>query len=93
MTDPFFDDIDFLFEEPKLTDGEGNFNHDYLWRLTRHGYFCFICKRSMPDWEPQYCCNGRDCGCYGYPIEPPICSKECWTVALDFDPDFKHMWR
>ena len=21
-----------------------------------------------------YCCDGRECGCHGLPIEPPICN-------------------
>lgn len=27
--------------------------------------------------EPQYCCNGYMCGCYGQPIDPPYC-ESCW---------------
>lgn len=23
--------------------------------------------------EPEYCCNGRECGCMGKPIDPPLC--------------------
>lgn len=94
MTDPFFDDIDFLFEEPQRSDGKGKFFYDFLYSMGhRHGYFCFVCKREMPDFKPQYCCDGRECGCYGQPIEPPICSIECWEIALNFNPDCKHMWR
>lgn len=40
--------------------------------------YCMICSKEMPDYEPMYCCSGRECGCMGLPIEPPICSIECW---------------
>ena len=26
--------------------------------------------------------NGQDCGCQGLPIDPPICSQECWDALL-----------
>jgi hypothetical protein len=42
---------------------------------------CIVCNTNMPDYEPEYCCNGRDCACRGLPIEPPICSTECWDVV------------
>lgn len=90
-----FDD-DWLFEvkEPKRTDGKGNFLYDYLFSLGhRYGYFCFVCKEKMSDWKPQYCCDGRQCGCYGQPIEPPICSAECWEIILRDYKNCKHMWR
>jgi len=41
-------------------------------------YHCLICGEELKDYEPLMCCSGRDCGCMGMPIEPPICSKECW---------------
>lgn len=25
------------------------------------------------DYEYEYCCNGIECGCYGYPINPMFC--------------------
>lgn len=87
----FFDD-DFLFQEPEYTNGEGKFLHDFLWHLTKHGHFCFCCKTKMPDFEPQYCCNGHECGCYGYPIEPPICSAICWELLLGDYMEYKDMW-
>lgn len=31
-------------------------------------------KIEMPDdYEPEYCCSGHMCGCYGYPINPVFC--------------------
>lgn len=38
---------------------------------------CIICGKVVPDYKPEYCCNGNDCCCGGLPIEPPLCSKEC----------------
>lgn len=38
---------------------------------------CFVCGVDVPDYEPEYCCDGRECGCMGMPIEPPLCSKSC----------------
>lgn len=38
---------------------------------------CVVCKKEYADVEPQMCCNGRECGCMGLPIDPPLCSKEC----------------
>jgi len=37
---------------------------------------CLICGGEVP-YEPEYCCDGKDCGCYGMPIHPPICSDKC----------------
>jgi hypothetical protein len=39
---------------------------------------CIICGTRMGDYRPEYCCNGIDCACRGLPIEPPVCSEECW---------------
>lgn len=27
------------------------------------------------DYEPEYCCNGYMCGCYGYPTNPMFCDE------------------
>lgn len=44
---------------------------------------CEICGDEI---EVQMCCSGRDCGCLGLPVDPPICDKiECWT-------EFKERW-
>ena len=39
---------------------------------------CLICNKSVPDYEPKFCCNGYQCGCMGQPIEPCVCSEECY---------------
>lgn len=38
--------------------------------------YCICCrKKYLQTWDDQYCCNGRDCGCYGKPIDPWLCKK------------------
>ena len=44
---------------------------------------CMICNKELPDYEPQMCCSGQDCTCQGLPIEPPICSNECWDILIN----------
>lgn len=39
--------------------------------------FCMVCGGDL-GYEPQMCCSGRDCGCMGMPVDPPICSEECY---------------
>lgn len=39
---------------------------------------CMKCGTPVPDYEARYCCSGRECGCYGLPLEPPLC-EECAT--------------
>ena len=38
---------------------------------------CIVCGKDVIGYEPEYCCSGRDCGCRGLPLEPPLCGKEC----------------
>ena len=45
---------------------------------------CLICGRPVFGYEPKYCCDGRECGCHGQPIEPCCCSKECENAVYDF---------
>ena len=45
-------------------------------------YQCVVCGKEMPEYEPVYCCDGRECGCMGKPIEPPICNQECWNKLM-----------
>ena len=39
---------------------------------------CMICGKDIPDYKPQFCCDGFECGCMSMPIEPPIC-YECYN--------------
>lgn len=48
-------------------------------------YCCEVCEKDMPDYEPVMCCTGYfiECGCMGRPIEPAICSEECWDILME----------
>lgn len=46
-------------------------------------YDCLVCGKPVPGYKPKYCCSGRECGCYGEPIEPCVCSSKCWDAMLD----------
>lgn len=39
---------------------------------------CIVCNKEFYGPEPEMCCSGRDCGCNGQPIEPVVCSAECY---------------
>lgn len=37
------------------------------------------CNNEVP--PPKLCCNNFDCGCQGKPVEPMVCSEECFYIA------------
>jgi hypothetical protein len=39
---------------------------------------CMVCDKEFEGEEPKMCCSGRDCGCMGMPIDPVVCSEECY---------------
>jgi hypothetical protein len=39
---------------------------------------CMVCNKEFEGEEPKMCCSGRDCGCMGMPIDPIVCSEECY---------------
>lgn len=42
---------------------------------------------SLPEGqEPQYCCDGRECGCLGMPINIIFC-KNCWDNLFEGEED------
>jgi hypothetical protein len=41
---------------------------------------CYGCSKPVYRYQPEYCCDGSECGCMGLPVEPPLC-PECWEVA------------
>ena len=45
---------------------------------------CLICGIEVPDYEPKYCCDGRECGCMGQPVDPCICSNRCWDALIKY---------
>ena len=46
------------------------------------GEYCEVCHKFVEGFEYKGCCSGRECGCMGRPIEPCICSEECWKQAM-----------
>jgi predicted nucleic acid-binding Zn ribbon protein len=61
--------------------------------ITLRHKLCLICKRPLPeDYEFSYCCNGRECGCYGLPPEPWLCSKTCGEILYHRMDQYKRMW-
>ena len=44
---------------------------------------CIICGQLF-DYEPKFCChNPIDCECGGLPIDPPVCSDECYDYLMN----------
>lgn len=46
-------------------------------------YKCELCGKPVKDYEPEYCCNGNECGCMGLPLEPCYCSQECLDAIMN----------
>lgn len=44
-------------------------------------YLCMECEVPLPEYVPERCCSGHECGCYGLPIDPPLCAK-CWDTVM-----------
>lgn len=42
--------------------------------------FCEICEKEI---EVKMCCNGWQCSCAGLPVEPPVCSNECYDKYIN----------
>jgi hypothetical protein len=42
---------------------------------------CLICGAEV-DYEPKFCCSGLDCACQGQPIDPCVCSQECYDALI-----------
>ncbi len=42
--------------------------------------FCEICGTEI---EVRMCCNSFDCGCRGLPVDPPVCSEECYDKLME----------
>ena len=45
---------------------------------------CEVCGEEYWDEEPKGCCDGRECGCMGRPINGPfVCSEECYNKGYN----------
>ena len=51
------------------------------WRFTKgKNWLCDSCGdfiKVPKNYEAEICCGGRECGCYGFPLNPVIC-KTCY---------------
>ena len=41
--------------------------------------YCEICGTEI---EVRICCSAFDCGCMGLPIDPPVCSSDCYDKFM-----------
>lgn len=53
---------------------------DRLEEINNRTTTCYCCDKPKKNseyklYEPEYCCDGRMCGCMGRPINPPICDE------------------
>jgi hypothetical protein len=39
---------------------------------------CMVCGKNFKGELPKVCCSGQDCGCMGQPVDPVVCSRECY---------------
>lgn len=47
---------------------------------------CYTCNKMFMGVPPKVCCNSSDCGCQGLPIEPVVCSNECYNDVMNNKP-------
>lgn len=50
---------------------------------------CLICRKPVPDYVPQMCCDGVMCGCMGQPTNPCVCSDACADAVFDINGSFE----
>lgn len=59
---------------------------DAVWASWKSQHYvehtCMVCKEKYMGAPLMKCCDGKDCGCMGYPVDPPICSKECFDNII-----------
>lgn len=60
-----------VFYEKPILNVKGKLS---FWEPTPN-QICRNCGDKYFGQEPEYCCNGRDCGCLGMPIEPDYCDS------------------
>ncbi len=41
--------------------------------------WCMVCGEEFQGEEPKMCCSGYMCGCMGLPVDPVVCSEECYN--------------
>ncbi len=54
---------------------------------------CNACDKPIEvtdDYEPEFCCGGYMCGCYGMPVNPAFCDNcERKILGVEVDVDEK----
>lgn len=50
---------------------------------------CMVCGNQFKGEEPKMCCSGLECGCMGMPIDPVVCSDECYNRIINSASDNK----
>lgn len=45
-------------------------------------YLCIVCNKPVKGYGPTFCCSGQECACMGRPIEPAVCSVDCWELLF-----------
>ena len=80
--DTQYPDMRIVFYGYKMCEKLGDYfyRHDIVNYEPPKGEYCEICQVFVPGFEYIGCCSGFECGCMGKPIEPCICSTECWEV-------------
>lgn len=48
--------------------------------MSKKNGFCEICGTGI---ELEFCCDGFECGCRGYPTNPPACSDICYDKLME----------
>jgi hypothetical protein len=48
--------------------------------MSKEKGFCSECGKEI---EVEMCCSGHECGCMGLPVEPPVCSSECYDKFME----------
>lgn len=43
---------------------------------------CEVCGKEFLGEPPIMCCSGKECGCMGLPIDPIVCSDECYDKIM-----------
>lgn len=45
---------------------------------------CLICDALVPNYIPEMCCSGEQCGCRGQPTNPCVCSDACEEALFKY---------
>jgi len=73
-----FDDKDeYIVRIMKYDNWERQNNQQTFVELT-----CMSCGETFTGPEPLMCCDGNQCGCMGLPIDPVVCSEECYDNLM-----------